>query len=72
MKKYLKIFSIIIIAAFLLLSSMTNACPLCQGGGYSKKTTKAYKQVTLFLGLLPIVGAGGIFYWIYKKKTNSD
>lgn len=58
------IFSITLFLSCRLLS----ACPLCQGGdGISLETIHAYKSVTLFLALLPILGGAGIFYWIYKR-----
>ena len=69
MKKniWLSIFSILI-----LLPAIAGACPLCQGGA-SEKTAIAYKGITLFLALMPIIGGGGIFYWIYcKNKTQEN
>lgn len=62
MKKILfpYLLSIILI---LTLPETIAACPLCQGSG-TKDTDFAYKGITLFLALLPIIGAWGIFYWI--------
>ena len=62
------IISAFIVLAIVLFSIEANACPLCQGGA-AKDTAFAYKGITLFLALLPILGAGGIFYWI-KIKSN--
>jgi len=59
----------IVFIVCVLAPMLTVACPLCQGGqGISKETIFAYKGITLFLALLPILGSGGIFYWIYLKN----
>ncbi|MBX7153655.1 MAG: hypothetical protein U0Y96_06080 [Candidatus Kapaibacterium sp.] len=59
---------LILVMAFVLHPEVLTACPLCQGGqGVSQQTIAAYKGITLLLALLPVVGAGGIFYWIYNK-----
>ena len=64
-----KIFPILIFILVLFLPAIASACPLCQGGqGYSKASISAYKATTAFLLLLPIIGGGGIFYWIYSRK----
>jgi len=69
MKKF-NIFIGIIVVLFLLLPELGVACPLCQGGqSISKKTIFAYKAVTAFLALLPIIGCSSIFYWIYRKTS---
>lgn len=66
MRKIRVIILLVLICSF---SVCVDACPLCQGGqGISKDTITAYKGVTLFLALLPIIGSAGIFYWIYKRK----
>lgn len=61
--------SFVIFLAIFLLPLMVGACPMCQGGP-SKDTVLAYKGITLFLALLPILGGGGIFYWIYLRSKN--
>ncbi len=44
------------------------ACPLCQGGqGVQKKTIAAYKKVTLFLALSPMVVGTGIYFLVKKQ-----
>ena len=53
----------------ILFPSIMAACPLCQGGA-KKDTDFAYKGITLFLALLPILWAFAIFYWI-KIKSKS-
>lgn len=60
-KKYL------IFLAVFLFPLIVGACPMCQGGP-SKDTILAYKGITLFLALLPIIGVGGIFYWVYIRS----
>lgn len=65
-KKHL---SLILFLVIFLVPVIAHACPMCQGGP-SKDTIFAYKGITLFLALLPIVGAGGIFYWIYLRSKN--
>jgi hypothetical protein len=69
-KKYISHLICLVSVIFPLLS---NACPMCQGGP-SENTIMAYKCITLFLALMPIVGGGGIFYWIYlrTKKLNEN
>ncbi len=69
MKKILRIIFVLFI--LLYIPEILEACPMCQGPG-SEKTVSAYKQVTLFLAALPILGGAGIFYWIYlqNKKIN--
>lgn len=63
---------ILIFSAIFLLPSVIEACPLCQGGA-EKDTDFAYKGITLFLALLPILGGCGIFYWFYhQNKKLSD
>lgn len=56
----------LLLLAIILVSIGANACPLCQGAA-TKDTDFAYKGITLFLALLPILGAIGIFYWINMK-----
>ncbi len=65
--------TLLLCAAFFLLPFLSEACPMCQGGT-SKDTIFAYKGITLFLALLPVLGGGGIFYWIYlrSKKAESE
>lgn len=73
MKKKNYIFLIILYAV--VFPAIANACPLCQGGGTTKDTITVYKGITLFLALLPILGAGGIFWWIkrqYNRTTPSE
>ncbi len=65
MKKTIKI------AATLMLITLpywADACPMCQGGGGSKKVVHAYKSVTAFLALIPIGGMSGMLIWL-KKRT---
>ena len=63
-----KLFYSILFVFIFSLPLVAPACPLCQGGqGYSNDSIFAYKAMTLFLALLPILGCGGIFYWIYCK-----
>lgn len=65
MKKQLRFF--ILFIAFLLVPVISNSCPMCQGAP-SNDTIFAYKGITLFLALLPIIGAGGIYFWIYLRS----
>ncbi len=52
--------------AVMLLSASAQACPLCQAGA-TKRTQKAYEETTAILALLPLLSAGGIYYWIRKQ-----
>lgn len=61
--------SIILFLFIFLIPLVGSACPMCQGGP-TKDTILAYKGITLFLALLPILGGGGIFYWIYLRSKN--
>jgi hypothetical protein len=56
-----------------LLPVLADACPLCQAGA-TKKTQKAYEETTALLALIPILGGGGITYWLYSmvKKNKKD
>jgi hypothetical protein len=66
MKKNIYI-SLIFLSAIILFPAIADTCPLCQGGA-TKKTTSAYEGITLLLGLMPIIGGCGIFYWIHAKN----
>ena len=69
----MKKFKVLIIFIGIYLSPVfSSACPLCQAGA-TKRTQKAYEETTAILALLPIVGGGGIFYWLYSrsKKINN-
>ncbi len=59
-----KIFPAIVI---LIIPSLANACPMCQGGP-SEDTITAYKVVTLMLTSLPLLLGGGIFWWVRKQR----
>jgi hypothetical protein len=69
MKRKYIILSIFVASCF--LPALSDACPLCQAGA-TKRTNKAYTEVTAFLALLPIIGGGGIFYWLHAKSKKSD
>lgn len=60
-----------IFTAIYFLPVASNACPLCQAGA-TKRTNKAYKEVTAFLALLPIIGGGGIFYWLRSGSKDEE
>ena len=65
--------SILLAISFLACSFAAAACPLCQSGdGYTQETISAYKGITLLLALLPIIGAGGIFTWIYRRQKAAN
>lgn len=68
------IFALVIaLSVTTFLPDILTACPLCQsGGGISPQTVSAYKGITLFLAVLPIAGASGVFYWIYTKNKKFD
>ena len=70
MRKINHIF-ILIFVLLIFLPAIADACPLCEGSG-TKQTDFAYKGITLFLLLLPILGCGGIFYWMYLKNKNIE
>ena len=55
-----------VLFAVLLFSVAADACPLCQAGA-TKRTQKAYEETTAILALLPLLSAGGIYYWIRKQ-----
>jgi len=63
---------LIVLMGIYLAPILSSACPLCQAGA-TKRTQKAYEETTAILALLPIVGGGGIFYWLYSrsKKINN-
>jgi hypothetical protein len=62
-----------LVILFIAIPFFADACPLCQGGqGYTKETIIAYKWVTAFLALLPMLMAFGIFRWIFKNRKNLD
>ena len=64
MKKWISTFALMF---FFVLGTM--ACPLCQGGqGVQKKTIDAYKKVTLFLALSPMIAGAGIYFWVKKSS----
>ncbi len=67
-KKYL---ILVLYTALWILPVVTEACPLCQAGA-TKKTQKAYEETTALLALLPILGGGGIFYWLYSKNKHRE
>jgi hypothetical protein len=59
----------IVIVYFVLFAYLSNpitACPLCQAGA-TKKTQSAYIQTTILLMCIPIIGGGGLFFWLRKK-----
>lgn len=63
-----RLFLFLILSVILLSPSIADACTMCQGAsGYSKATVNAYRGITLLLAFLPILGGGGLFYWIYKR-----
>jgi hypothetical protein len=59
-----KIFGVLF--AIMLFTLAADACPLCQAGA-TKRTQKAYEETTAILALLPLLSAGGIYYWIRKQ-----
>ncbi len=61
------IVSILVLVVIVAAPFIIKACPLCQGGGTSPETIRAYKGITLLLALLPVLGGGILFYWIYTK-----
>ena len=67
-----KYITLLVLVGLWTAPAITNACPLCQAGA-TKKTQKAYEQTTALLALIPLIGGGGIFYWMYSrsKKRNS-
>lgn len=67
--KTLRIYTLFIMLAF--LPALSDACPLCQAGA-TKRTQKAYKETTALLALLPLVGAGSIFFWLYSKYKKNQ
>lgn len=58
-------------ALALLITTSIMACPMCQGEA-KENTAVAYKAVTAFLALLPIIGGCSIFYWIFKKNREMN
>ncbi|GAB1430651.1 hypothetical protein MASR2M18_14840 [Ignavibacteria bacterium] len=67
------IFLVLALLVTLLWPDAIMACPLCQSdGGVSPQTVSAYKGITLFLAVLPLAGAGGVFYWIYVKNKRFE
>lgn len=63
MKVYKKYF--LLTLAF-YLPGISWACSVCQGG-YTPKQVNAYLITTCLLASMPIIMAGLIFYWIYKR-----
>lgn len=55
----------------LLITTVIWACPMCQGKSEGDVIT-AYKAVTAFLALLPIVGGILIFRWIFRSKKEMN
>lgn len=53
------------IVPFLLFS-----CPVCRGG-ISKTEQDAYILTIVILGSLPLLIAGGLTFWIYRKYRNT-
>jgi hypothetical protein len=60
-----------IVVLLLVLPFVVQACPLCQAGA-TKRTQKAYNETIILLASLPLVGGGGIFYWLYSKRKHSN
>ncbi len=63
MKVYKKYF---LLALAFHLPIITRACSVCLGG-YTPEQLNAYLITTGFLASMPIIMAGLIFYWIYKR-----
>ena len=63
------VYKIILFTILLILPSLINACPMCQGGP-TEDTITAYKVVTLMLTSLPLILGGGIFWWVRKQQKN--
>lgn len=61
----------LITALALLVTASVMACPMCQGKSEGNVIT-AYKAVTAFLALLPIIGGCSIFYWIFKRNRETN
>lgn len=57
---------ILVLFTAMLFAVSADACPLCQAGA-TKRTQKAYEETTAILALLPLLGAGGIYFWIRKN-----
>lgn len=51
---------------FIVIPYILFSCPVCRGG-ISKTEQDAYILTIIILGSLPLLMAGGLFYWIYKK-----
>lgn len=60
----------LITALALFITASVMACPMCQGKSEGDVIT-AYKAITAFLALLPILGGIGIFYWIFKRNSQA-
>jgi hypothetical protein len=64
MKRFRTIF---LFLALCTLPFFVKACPLCQAGA-TKRSQKAYNETIVLLASLPLIGGGGIFYWLYSKR----
>jgi hypothetical protein len=50
-----------------LLPAAANACPACMVG--DPKTAGAYLGMTLIMSALPILLAGGLGYWLWRRHS---
>lgn len=59
------------LTAFLIVSVLyVYSCPVCRGG-ISKTEQDAYILTVIILGSLPLIIAGGLYFWVsgkYKTK----
>lgn len=51
---------------FFILHHLSYSCPVCRGG-ISKTEQDAYVLTIVILGSLPLLMAGGLFLWIYRR-----
>lgn len=58
-----------LIAALVAVPALAVACPVC--GAATEDNRMAYLGMTIVMSLLPLVGFGGIAWWVWKRSKET-